>query len=85
MQETDHAIAVKMWAARALSYVSAALGIGTFMGLVNTLIGVMSACWLALQIYGYVRYEIPLKRFKRERALQAERACREGRGTGGES
>lgn len=63
-------LGLKMWAVRFVSWLSAALGLGTFMGFVNTLIGVMSACWLAVQIYGYIRYELPLKRLRRDRLLQ---------------
>ena len=36
-----------------LSWLSAFMGLGTFMGLVNTLIGVMSACYLAIQLWNY--------------------------------
>lgn len=40
-------------AAAFLSWLSAFMGIGTFMGLVNTVIGVLSACYLAVQLWNY--------------------------------
>ncbi len=55
-------------AARVLSYVAATLGIGSFLGLVNLAVGVLSALWLAMQLYGYLRYELPLKKYRLERA-----------------
>ena len=40
-------------AAAFLSWLSAFLGLGTFMGLVNALIGVLSACWLLVSLWNY--------------------------------
>ena len=40
-------------AAAGMSWASATLGIGTFMGFVNTFIGVASACWLVIVIANY--------------------------------
>jgi hypothetical protein len=42
-----------------LSWASAVLGLGTFMGLVNTLVGVMSAVYLALQLWNYFTHTRP--------------------------
>lgn len=44
------------------NWIAAALGIGTFAGLVNVIVGVLSAGWIALQIYAYLRYDLPVKR-----------------------
>lgn len=48
------------------NYVAAALGIGTFLGLVNLLVGLLSASWLAIQIYGYLSHELPMKRLRKK-------------------
>jgi hypothetical protein len=57
-----------------VNWLAALLGIGTFVGLVNVVVGVLSACWIALQLWGYWHYELPLKRAKLKAALaQAER------------
>jgi hypothetical protein len=45
-----------------LSYIAALLGIGTFAGLVNIGVGLLSGCWLAYQLYVSIKYELPLKR-----------------------
>jgi uncharacterized membrane protein (Fun14 family) len=47
--------------------VAAGLGISSFLGMVNLLVGVMSVAWLILQGYGYVKYELPMKREKLRR------------------
>ena len=49
-----------------INYVAAALGIGTFLGLVNLVVGMLSASWLAIQIYGYLTHELPMKRLRKE-------------------
>lgn len=49
---------------KAMDYLAAGLGIGTFLGFVNLAVGLLSAIWLFIQLYGYVRYELPLKRHK---------------------
>lgn len=64
----EQAFALKAVAAKVVSYIAAGLGIGTFMGLVNVTIGVLSAIWLAAQLYGYIRYELPTKRYRRAEA-----------------
>lgn len=43
-------------AASFFSWLSAFLGIGTFMGFINTAIGVMSAIYLVLQIWNYATH-----------------------------
>ena len=55
---------------KAINYAAAALGVGTFLGLVNLVVGLLSALWLGAQLYGYVRYEIPHKRAKLRAALR---------------
>lgn len=54
---------------KALNYLAAAAGIGTFLGFVNLLVGVFSAGWLAVQLYGYIKYELPHKKARRDAAL----------------
>lgn len=59
---------------KAINYVAAFMGIGTFLGMVNLVVGVLSALWLGIQFYGYVKYEIPFKRTKQRIAnLEAEK------------
>ena len=55
---------------KALNYVAAALGVGTFLQLVNVAVGLLSGAWLAAQLYGYVRYELPHKRARLKAALK---------------
>lgn len=55
---------------KAINYAAALLGIGTFLQLVNLTVGVLSAGWLAVQLYGYVRYELPHKRARLRQALR---------------
>lgn len=55
-----------------ISYVAALLGIGTFAGLVNVGVGVLSGCWLAYQLYTGIRYDLPIKRAKLAAALRKE-------------
>lgn len=52
-----------------VNWLAAALGIGTVVGLVNLLVGVLSGAWIAVQLYGYWRYELPMKRAKLKRVL----------------
>ena len=56
---------------KAINYIAATLGIGSFLGLVNLAVGVLSALWLSVQLYGYIRYELPIKHFRHERARRA--------------
>ena len=59
-----HKTALRM----ALDWIAALLGIGTFAGLVNVGVGVLSGCWLAYQLYVGIRYDLPVKRAKLEAA-----------------
>ena len=49
-----------------INWVAAFLGIGTFLGVVNLAVGVLSAAWLAVQIYGYMVHELPMKRMRKQ-------------------
>lgn len=55
---------------KVINYVAAILGIGTFLQLVNVVVGLLSAGWLLIQLYGYVRYELPRKRAELRKALR---------------
>ena len=63
----DHALTAKS----VINWLAAALGIGSFLGLVNLIVGVLSATWLAVQLYGYLVHELPMKRMRRK-LLQRE-------------
>ncbi len=52
-----------------INWLAAVLGIGTFAGLVSVVVGMLSGAWIAVQLYGYLRYELPAKR-ARMAALQ---------------
>ena len=56
----DHAPIAKA----VINWLAAALGIGSFLGLVNLIVGVLSATWLAVQLYGYLAHELPMKRMR---------------------
>ena len=74
----EQALTLKAMLAKVISYIAAGLGLGTFMGIVNTAIGVLSFIWLVAQLYGYVRYELPLKRYKRalaRRQFERDETC----------
>lgn len=58
----DHAPTAK----NVVSWLAAGLGIGSFLGLVNLAVGVLSATWLTVQIYGYLTHELPAKRLRRQ-------------------
>jgi hypothetical protein len=49
-----------------VSWVSALLGLGTAVGVVNLLVGVLSACWLTAQLWNFATYTLPKNR--REKA-----------------
>ncbi|WP_258292481.1 hypothetical protein, partial [Escherichia marmotae] len=49
-----------------INWAAAFLGIGTFLGVVNLAVGVLSAAWLAVQIYGYIKHELPMKRMRQQ-------------------
>lgn len=59
MNEHDHFIAHLKTIANLLA---AMLGIGTFAGLVNVLVGILSASWLMYQLWVSIKYELPIKR-----------------------
>ena len=58
----DHTSAAKA----IVNWLAAGLGIGSFLGLVNLAVGVLSATWLTVQIYGYLAHELPMKRMRRQ-------------------
>jgi len=47
-----------------LNLISAALGIGTVLGMVNLAVGVLSSFWLSYQLYVAIKYDLPIKRAK---------------------
>lgn len=49
-----------------VNYIAAVLGIGTFLGFVNLVVGMLSASWLAVQIYGYMVHELPMKKLRKK-------------------
>lgn len=49
-----------------ISWLAAFLGFGTFLGLVNLAVGLLSAAWLAVQLYGYIKHELPMKRMRKQ-------------------
>lgn len=57
-------------AIKTINWVAAALGIGTFLQWVNVVVGVLSAGWLCVQLYGYIRYELPHKRARLKQAMR---------------
>lgn len=75
----ENAMAAQPAVMKVINYIAATLGIGSFLGMVNIAVGVLSALWLMLQVYGYIRYELPMKHYRRE---QARRAMERGRGKG---
>ena len=54
-----------------VSWVSALLGLGTAIGVVNLVVGVLSACWLAAQLWNFFTYTLP--RNRKERASWEEK------------
>lgn len=48
----------------AINWLAAILGIGTFAGLVNVVVGLLSGTWLAYQLYVAIKYDLPVKRAK---------------------
>ena len=49
-----------------VNWLAALLGLGTFLGVVNLAVGVLSAAWLGVQIYGYLAHELPMKRMRKQ-------------------
>lgn len=75
----EEALAAQPALLKAINYIAATLGIGSFLGLVNVAVGVLSGLWLMLQVYGYIRYELPIKHYRREQARRAmERMAADG-------
>lgn len=62
LMHTDHTVTVKS----VINWLAAFLGIGTFLGFVNLAVGVLSAAWLTVQIYGYIKHELPMKRMRQK-------------------
>ena len=66
-------------AAALVSWLSAAMGIGTFMGLVNTVIGVLSACYLMVQLWNYFTHTRKKNRMElevlRRKLLEKEKSA----------
>lgn len=54
---------------RFLNYLAAVLGIGTFLQVVNVVVGVLSATWLMVQLWGWFKYERPRKLIELERGM----------------
>ena len=61
-------------AAMFVSWVSAFLGLGTAIGVVNLLVGVLSACWLTAQLWNFATYTLPKNR--REKAEWEAKAAK---------
>lgn len=62
----------------AINWIAAILGIGTFAGLVNVAVGLLSATWLCYQLYVAIKYDLPVKRAKLEaakRGLMKDSQC----------
>lgn len=55
---------------KVVNWIAAALGIGTFLQLVNVVVGILSAGWLCIQIYGYIKYELPQKRARHKMMIR---------------
>ena len=52
--------------AACLSWLAAFLGLGTPLGWINPTVGVLSACWLVVQLWNYFKYTLPLNKAKLE-------------------
>ena len=65
--EPGHAATAKA----AISWAAAFLGIGTFLGIVNLAVGLLSAVWLSVQLYDHLLHERPMKRMRKQ-LLQCE-------------
>lgn len=55
-----------------LSWVAAFLGVGTLLGFVNLVVGVVSAVWLLIQLHDHFKYKRPVLKAEYEK-LKAER------------
>ena len=75
--QADHALTLKS----IFNFVAAFLGIGSFLGVINLAVGVLSAFWLGVQLYGYLAHELPMKRMRKQmlrRQLEAGEICPPG-------
>jgi hypothetical protein len=55
-----------------MDWTAAALGIGTFAGLVNVAVGVLSGMWVAVQLITWYRYDRHVKRARYEAAMRGQ-------------
>ena len=72
--QADQAITLKS----VISWLAAFLGFGTFLGFVNLAVGLLSAVWLGVQLYGYIRHELPMKRMRKQllrRQVESNATC----------
>lgn len=69
---TEHQETLTPAAKTIINWLAAILGIGTFAQLVPVVVGVLSAAWISVQLYGYLRYDLPAKRAKLAAALRGE-------------
>lgn len=60
--QADHTLTLKS----TFNFVAAFLGIGSFLGVINLAVGVLSAFWLGVQLYGYLAHELPMKRMRKQ-------------------
>lgn len=60
--QADHTLTLKY----IFNFVAAFLGIGSFLGVINLAVGVLSAFWLGVQLYGYLAHELPMKRMRKQ-------------------
>lgn len=60
--QADHTLTLKS----IFNFVAALLGIGSFLGVINLAVGVLSAFWLGVQLYGYLAHELPMKRMRKQ-------------------
>ena len=60
-----------------ISWVSAALGVGTFLGYVNIVVGVLSAVWLGISVWNYFTHTRPKNKLEMQLLRQKIAAHRE--------
>jgi hypothetical protein len=61
-----------------INWLAATLGLVSVTDLIPIFVGVLSAAWIVIQLYGYLRYELPFKRAKlaaARKALEAGEVC----------
>ena len=76
-QHTDLHAWLSSKLANFISWISAALGVGTFLGYVNIVVGVLSACWLGVSLWNYFTHTRPKNKLEMEllrQKLAAHRA-----------